>query len=238
SLPDYIAAQTTPTWQWAKHGGNKTTTSSSTLPLDNIVTDVDGNVYRVGGVGQNDSFIIDGQRMDAGTITHFISSWDCNGNHRWNQFIKSNNSNNGYNVIVHQLASDTLNGIYISGSITYNDTVSFDNNNILYNAKGDFLVKYDLSGNIQWLKYYDAPATSPNEIVKMEVSPDGKIFLFMELDAGSYDNNAFTITTAGYYIVEYNQAGNYTGHIALPIQNAASSNSSFQHFKRNHKNGN
>src|SRR5690606_27736845 len=79
-----------------------------------------------------------------------ISSFDCEGNYRWHKVIGRSVGETGW-----ALKADTLGGIYLSGRIyADHEMVHIGTDSIIPSGtkKRMILLKYDTSGNFQWLR--------------------------------------------------------------------------------------
>src|SRR5690606_27569960 len=79
-----------------------------------------------------------------------ISSFDCNGNHRWTKTIGGASNDQGVAV-----GTDTLGGVYWLGNVNWGmsetDVVHIGTDTaVVPNRKWMLLVKFDTDGNYQW----------------------------------------------------------------------------------------
>ena len=118
-----------------------------------ITTDADCNVYVIGNF--HDSADFDpgiGLHMlySAGARDIFILKLDSSGNFIWANSFGGNSDDNGFSICL-----ENSNSICITGE--FRDTVDFDpsvSNDILISdaSADDFIGRYDLSGNLIWVK--------------------------------------------------------------------------------------
>jgi len=212
--------QAQPSWQWGKRGGSGGS-GSGFLADERVIdmaTDRNGNVYvlAVNNVGRAN---VDGNAGVSVRDRLTIASWGCRGNFRWMKNIGGASL-----TIGRALATDTLDGVYVTGQTISNNALGytyFDTDSNLGNTnKKLFIVKYDTIGRLKWLKMPQADTvdiTSPSRPLDLVTAPNGDIFWYAWLGPGNYDNNRFIVTTAGYYIVRFNAAGVYQNIVPLAI---------------------
>lgn len=203
-------------WQWAKRGG--TTAFSDNITA--MTRDKHGNVYLLSD--NRGTVNVDGHIYSRSDGQMTLSSWDCNGNYRWMKVFGGKQS--GIQISGLQLATDTLEGVYVSGYVTMTkttDTAYFDSDSVIHGISCSYIIKYNSLGQKQWLKMPQiVTSIGGNNSVnlhKLYVSPNGRVFWYAYLAPGGYDNNSFFITTNGYHIVEFNAMGNYQKKQTLPI---------------------
>lgn len=222
-------------WNWLKHGGSL----NYSTPIA-ITTDKHGNVYCV--TYNHDTSNIDGHLVTDNRCQAIVTSWDCNGTFRWMKVLGIKPGMTSLLPI--NIVTDTMEGVYLSGSIdctTIMDTAFFDSDTAVEGFNGSFLVKYNSLGVFQWLKTPEKTqnASLYNQIHRLVASSDGHLYWCAYLAPGSYDGGAFVVSSAGYYVVEYDASGAFLSRFRLPITAAITSNGLIvtQFFVRDERSG-
>ena len=105
-------------WQWGKRGGG---TGGSTDQVRDMATDKFGNVYMLAAnflQNKTDSVNIDGHIRTGRNDQYSLTSWDCEGRFRWLKHFGGTGL-----VGPHAIGVDTLDGIYLAGTINNFSTV-------------------------------------------------------------------------------------------------------------------
>jgi hypothetical protein len=131
----------------------------------------------------------------------FIAKFDTSGNYQWVRTI----SGSGY-VELNGISIDSMSNLYAIGSfrdsVFSNDTtVSFGNNDI-------FVLKYDSSGNYQWLKHFGSTAVDKGSNIATDVLGNCYITGSFGINI-SFDGNMLTSNGASdIFIAKLNKDGN------------------------------
>lgn len=209
-----------PKFQWGKRGGSGGQDFSN--PYEHVIdmtTDPHGNVYVLATIS-NSLANVDGHSGNTVRDRLSLASWDCGGHFRWMKTYGSAGYFGGTAI-----GADTLGGIYMTGVTVSSNSLGysyFDTDTTLgYTNRQMYIVKYDTSGQLKWLKMPDrdlppvvGAQTTPIDI---SVAPNGDIYWLASLDTGSYDNNAYTITNYSFCVVRYNKNGVYQSIVPLDI---------------------
>lgn len=217
-----------PAWQWGKRGGSGGTGSGALADeqVIDMATDKNGNVY-VLAINNPGLANVDGHTGISVRDRLTLASWDCSGDFRWMKNVGGASS-----TIGRALAVDSLDGVYITGQTISNNSLGytyFDIDSTLGNtSKRLFLVKYDTTGELKWLKMPQpdtANVAGAARPLDMSVAPNGDIFWMAFLTPGNYDGSAFTITSSKYYVVKYNTSGVYQSIVTLGMTTTDGGNS-------------
>jgi PKD repeat protein len=230
-------------WQWGKSGGSIADNGSAKIEdVVDMATDTKGNLYilaKVYGIAH-----VNGQLGIGNFDRVVIASWSCTGNFRWRKILGS-----GSLCTAESLKTDTLGGVYVAGAMYSYPAVGgpgyFDTDSTMdYNGKTMFVVKYDTTGTLKWLKMPEPDTVSVGNPMAaahdMDVAPNGDIYLYCQLKPGVYDNGAFTISAHKLHVLKYNANGVFQSTTSLNITTPGSNsfpNASNAYFKRDHKNG-
>ncbi|XZF16475.1 T9SS type A sorting domain-containing protein [Chitinophagaceae bacterium MMS25-I14] len=238
----------TPKFQWGKRGGSGGSDYSGSFEhVIDMAADAHGNVY-VLALNSSSLANIDGHNGIGVRDKLSLASWDCNGNFRW---MKNYGSASVFYGTA--LATDTLGGVYMTGETISNNSLGysyFDTDTTLGNTNAKmYIIKYDTSGNFQWLKMPE-PATVPynalSSPIDMSVAPNGDIYWLASLETGSYDGNAYTVPAHEYCMVKYNKNGIYQSMFPLDVTTTDGGNTanlygaynvSVSHLVRDHNSG-
>ena len=208
-------------WQWGAIGGSQYSYLSSNHIdewLYSMTTDPNGNVYAIAS-GANRVYVGKDSSMDADMRYVFVS-WDCSGKLRWLKTLGPS--------FAGQLGADTLGGIYLTGYMDIYNGSYFDRDTVIapqHVFKGNYIIKYDTSGRMKWLRMPDPPATSASsvlpgnrpEFLHMKCTPGGDIHVFSFLAPGTHADGAYPVTDKSFHILKYNKDGNFTGGMKLPL---------------------
>lgn len=242
-----LSAVAQPAWQWGKSGGSIADNGSAEIEdVIDMATDKKGNLYVLAKVYGN--AYVNGQIGIGNFDRVVVASWSCNGNFRWRKILGSGSLATG-----ESLRTDTLDGVYITGAMysSYGAVGGpgyFDADSVLnFNNKNMFLLKYDTSGILKWLRMPEPDTVSVGNPMAaahdMDVAPNGDIYLYCQLKPGTYDNGAFSVTARKLYVLKYNAGGIFQSVTPLNITATGGStgngfpNPSAAHFKRDHING-
>lgn len=242
-----LSAIAQPAWQWGKSGGSIGDSGSSEVEdVIDMATDNKGNLYvlaKVYGIAH-----VAGQTGIGNFDRVVVASWSCNGNFRWKKILGSGSLCTG-----ESLRTDTLGGVYITGAMyssfgAVGGPGYFDADSVLdFNNKNMYVIKYDTSGTLKWLKMPEPDTLSPGNPMAashdMDVAPNGDIYLYCQLKPGTFDNGAFSVSSRKLYVLKYNASGVFQSVTPLSITATGGSsgngfpNPSTAYFKRDHKNG-
>jgi hypothetical protein len=176
-----------------------------------IATDSSGNIYVTGYSNTTSGGIFIGDisytKPSAGSGA-FVIKYDTSGIVQWVQWIDGGSSEEGYGI-----ATDSFGNIYVTGhSITTSGRIFIGD--LSYNKPsalwGDFVVKYDTSGNVKWVQWIDGNSSeygygiatdlSGNIYVTGSSNTSGGIFI------GDVSHNKPS-TNAGAFVVKYDTSG-------------------------------
>ena len=227
-------------WQWGKRGGG---TGGSTDQVRDMATDKFGNVYMLAAnflQNKTDSVNIDGHIRTGRNDQYSLTSWDCEGRFRWLKHFGGTGL-----VGPHAIGVDTLDGIYLAGTInnfSTVDSVYFDTDTTVKGKiLAHYIIKYDTTGALQWIRtpMVDPAFPSGNETrsLGMAVEPGGNVYCLAYLSPGNYYGNVFTINAKGYYVIHYNAAGIFQSRITLNMNSAKAPHVSDLGFTRDHASG-
>ncbi|HTN46328.1 MAG TPA: T9SS type A sorting domain-containing protein [Flavipsychrobacter sp.] len=236
-------------WQWGKRGGSGGG-GSGTLADERVIdmaTDRNGNVYAL-AVNNPGLANVDGHPGRTVRDRLTIASWSCNGSFRWMK-----NYGGASITMGRALAVDSLDGVYVTGQTISNNSLGYTyldaDTNLGNTDKRLFIVKYDTSGNLKWLKMPQPDTvafTSLSRPLDMVAAPNGDLYWYCFLTPGNYDANAFTVNTPGYYITRFSATGAHQGTFKLDMVTTGGGNSANldgitiaenSHFSRDHVNG-
>lgn len=228
-----------PTWQWGQ---------TLWRTVDHLATDNQGNLYVAWSWEY--SYELDGEVYTShGAHDAAISSFDCNGNHRWTKIIGGASSDSEIAV-----GTDTLGGVYWVGNVNKNlyetEVVHIGTDTaVVPNRKALLFVKFDTDGNYQWHRMpEDTVVIDPlnplvGVAVDMDVSPDGDCFIYAKLPPGTYADGAFEATYYGtlnfgedVYSLRYDRDGNFTEGVHFDLYYAGMLFNNSE-FTRDHQSG-
>ncbi|MBS1740022.1 MAG: PKD domain-containing protein, partial [Bacteroidetes bacterium] len=233
-LHNYTLSAQTITPYWAKRIYETMSSNGSSGYIQSLTTDKHGNSYAIISRNSNAGIMdIDGHSNTDIYARYVLVSWDCDGGFRWMKKFSSNSTQ--ISNIPLELATDTMEGVYIIGyttALTASNTgkIYWDTDttiNISNGNKALYLMKYNSLGQMQWIKSSTTPFQNSNKLYNISVSPNGDIYWFGLLDVGVYDGGAFNINTRKYYAVRYNAAGTWQATIPLAISAPAAANTGF-----------
>lgn len=247
SISSTLLAQQTYIWDWAERGGGKRNIAGGGSPtyyrsyehVRDIVIDSNNNYYYLAQVGNDQTTYgnIPIMTYDDGNSERdvYLFSTDDQGDFRFDKVI-------GGGLISDfpgSLSIDAQDNIYVSGSapasVQATDTpVHFDNDSIMNIGSFDnpspanknlYTLKYDSTGNFQWLRQPQSPNLTWNEATiglhyDMDVAPDGTVHWFCRIGPGTHLNGNLVVpssvgTQGQAVIIRYDTQGNYLSHILL-----------------------
>ncbi|NEN25897.1 hypothetical protein G3O08_20610, partial [Cryomorpha ignava] len=206
-----------PDWQW----GQEVHFKPWHIAVDNY-----GNSYVTWTL--QDPYEIDGTLfISNGSADAALTSFDCNGVHRWTKIIGGSGGDR-----ITGLGTDTLGGVYVTLSVNgvripnYNTSFAPDTT-INSGQKGLLLVKYNTEGDMLWLRMPEDTVVFnlPDDLqigtsFDLDVSPNGDCYIYSKLSEGSYSNGAFEATFPGtlddgedIYILKYDGEGNFASGV-------------------------
>jgi hypothetical protein len=212
-----------PSLQWGKRGGSFSSLSGTSEYVISTETDQNGNVYIVSTNASGVYTDIDGEPGLSIYDLATIASWNCNGELRWKKNIGTAASGN-----IRGMGIDSMGSIYVGGILRSHNPTKYgylDTDTVLgYDIKSIYIVKYDSSGHLQWLRR-PAPAgfditTGTNgiySIIDLQVAPSGLSYVFCYLPAGNYVEEGFELAEKGYYLLRYTSSGDFHSVVRLDI---------------------
>ncbi|NEN25856.1 hypothetical protein G3O08_20405, partial [Cryomorpha ignava] len=209
-----------PDWQW----GQEVRFNAKSIAIDTY-----GNSYVTWSL--QDNYEIDGELfVSNGSSDAALTSFDCDGTHRWTKIIGGSSSDQTWG-----LGTDTLGGVYllsnVNGGRLANYSLDIDSDTtIISNRKAMLLVKYNTEGDFQWMHMpEDTVVINPSDLQlaggrDLEVAPNGDCYVYSKLPIGTYSGGAFEATFPGtvndgedIYILKYDGQGNFTGGVHLDM---------------------
>jgi len=196
---------------WVKHIG-----AAGFQSVNNITADSQDNVIISGTFNDSPDFN-PGAGVDSipvatqyGNVVYF-AKYDLNGNYIWAKGIQSN----GFKSIG-DLQTDNTGSFYVTGA--FEDTTDFDPTNgvtELIAPQGNSFIyfgKYDASGNLMWVKYFDHPGLGGQD-GGTSIALDGQNNLFL---TGQFWGQGcdFDPSATGTAILGSNASNNYDIYIA------------------------
>ncbi|MBS1616563.1 MAG: T9SS type A sorting domain-containing protein [Bacteroidetes bacterium] len=217
-------------YRWVTGGGSACTGSIYRLldKITHLTTDAHGNIYVLASIG-DDNIVADTFSLTRGYAgVHcdqqlLFASYNCNGNMRFAKFI------NGYSyAMARNIAYDGKGNIYLAGIIGGSggsigtgpkrffgtDTVVNTEN---YNS---FLIKYDTSGKMKWLKFLGVD--SPSNIFAgmascgLAFDANGNVHMAANLSSGIRLTPSI-LSVGGNYDLVFNTSGTIVNVMRLPI---------------------
>ncbi|WP_417352424.1 PKD domain-containing protein [Flavobacterium alkalisoli] len=240
-------------WQWGVSGGsfNQIQNNEKT---ESIVTDADGNVFFLASVGRNGLHLEDMELTpyDAGSNRDYvIASYNCSGDFRWSKVIGG-----GDKDLIKNIQADSQGNIYVGGTVyrtSQNYPVHFDTdtilpqgnpNNLDEHKRNLFLLKYNNTGEMQWLKMPQPEDVTFIDAISHSLGADiqtdalGNTYWLCILPPGTYADGSFINTTEGdnFFVLKYDTNGNFVEAIIPDIQFTGALES--YKMVRNHNTGN
>ncbi len=157
--------------------------------INNIALDYENSLYISGQYSNTDSlYFPDGKIFHSlGEDNSFIAKYDSLGKFiRVKSYIGSNS--------VRSMITDSIGDVYVAG--TYKGQMEIDNDTILssYQIYEGFIVKYNLDGELLWVKQIGGPYNQ--DIVKIKVNNKGEIFIFGTWSGTINLGNGASLTTS------------------------------------------
>ena len=212
-----------PTWQWGQ-----------TVRVDVRSMDVDKNGNSYVAWSLQSVYEIDGQVFTShGAGDLALTSFDCDGAHRWTKTIGGASGD-----VPLAVGTDTLGGVYlvgnVNGSRVSTDSIYIDTDTaIVPPKKAMLLVKYNTEGDFQWLRMPEDTVilNFPDDLqlgaaLDMDVAPNGDCYIYSRLFPGTYGDGAFEATfPTNYssnsgediYALKYDRNGNFNGGIHFDL---------------------
>ncbi len=212
-------------WQWGKRGGSDGNFSVSPGEfVKDMATDRNGNIYVLANAGDISGIDIAGQTKSGFSgYDVILASFRCNGTLRWVKIMGGRYSDGGFAV-----CTDKANGVYVSVGLMRNldarpvyidsDTAITDNKQKLL-----YLIKYDTSGNLKWVRSPQSDTVTATEqaiVIDMSVDSIGNIYALCQLPGGEYGGTGGfvvtpTFTSNGHSyadcMLKYDRNGNFLG---------------------------
>src|SRR5690606_3701071 len=178
-----------PDWQW----GQEVRWDARSLAVDNY-----GNSYVVWSL--QDPYEIDGELfISHGAADIALTSFDCDGTHRWTKTFGGQSSD-----VAAYIGTDTLGGVYLTGRFNamgnYDVFISSDTVISGYTNKGFFLTKYNSEGEFQWFRMPEDTAILDITNIQlagpldMDVASNGDCYIYSKLPPGTYGDEAYETT--------------------------------------------
>lgn len=194
---------------WARSFGGNTYDFGKSIDLDQ-----NGNIYTVGTFRETVDFNpgqevyeLTGQNDDI-----FIHKMDNDGNFIWAKKMGSNGIDRANKILIKE------NHMYLTGSFFY--TVDFDTSNETYNlislgGADIFIGKFDLSGNLVWVKQMGSDTGDSG--VSLALDSNDNVFVIgyfqgtcnFDPGASNYYISAYSGNT-DIFLTKFDNAGNYT----------------------------
>ena len=216
-----------------------------------IAVDNFGNSYVTWSL--QDPYEIDGALfISNGSTDAALTSFDCDGAHRWTKIIGGSGSD-----VVWGMGTDTLGGVYITinaNSVRLpNYSTHFDTDTIINTGqKGLLLVKYNTDGDFQWLRMPEDSVifNPPVDLLigvgfNLDVAPHGDCYIYSRLYPGTYGDGAFEATfevssqpgREDVYALKYDSNGNCTGGLHFDLWYSSSNVLNYGSLTRDHHAG-
>lgn len=240
-----IATQAQSSWQWGKRGGSSVNESSlgADEQVIDMATDPKGNVYVLSTVyaNSNDININGNSILGRGSRDIVLSSFRCDGTHRWSKLFGANQNDMGAAV-----ETDSLGGVYIIGRLFYSSSGTagyFSNDTTLAaSPRAMFLVKYDTAGTYKWLRRPQADTafvvSNPTTPLDMDVDGAGNIYWLCALAPSVYVDGTYPVSSHNLHVLRYNRDGLFQGGTALDVTTTPIPTYYRRiFFRRNHSNG-
>ncbi|MCA1764469.1 MAG: T9SS type A sorting domain-containing protein [Flavobacteriales bacterium] len=217
--PIIILAQ--PDWQW----GQEVRVNARDIAVDHL-----GNSYVTWSL-QN-SYTLEGEVfVSNGPSDAALTSFDCDGNHRWTKIIGGSSGD-----VPWGLGTDTLGGVYVAvnanGARLQDYDIDMDADTTLSaGQRALLLVKYNTEGELQWSRLPEDSVifNLPDDLqigaaIGLDVAPNGDSYVYSRLFPGTYGNGAFEATFEAtlqggedIYALTYNSEGICTGGVHFDI---------------------
>jgi hypothetical protein len=204
-------------WQW----GQEVRVNAKHISIDNF-----GNSYVTWSL--ENSYTIDGENfVSNGSSDAALTSFDCDGVHRWTKTIGGQSGDAAWG-----LGTDSLGGVYLACQVNSsrqdNYELSIDIDTTLsIGRRGYLFLKYDTDGALEWFRMPEDTVVFnlPDDLVlggplDMDVAPNGDCYIYSKLFPGIYGDGAFEATFeatldsgSDVYALKYSSEGNCTGGV-------------------------
>jgi hypothetical protein len=176
-----------------------------------ITTDLSGNIY-VTGISSTTlgGILIENvsHNRPSGGIGAFVVKYNTSGNMQWVQWIDGGSSEYGYGI-----TTDSFGNIYVTGYS--NSSGGFTIGGVPYTkpsgSVGAFVVKYNTSGNVQWVQWIDGASNEEGRGITTDLSGNIYVTGYSSTISGgirigdvSYNKPS---ASAGTFVVKYNTSG-------------------------------
>jgi hypothetical protein len=177
--------------EWLNHGGGVDVETSNSIAVDSS-----GNSYITGSYTDTAYFGND-TLLNRGLIDVYIISYDSQGNQRWIRNAGGIYSDEGMAIVV-----DRFQNVYVTG---YYFSKIFFGNDSLVTQQGDiFLAKYDISGNLKWVKSYGGKYADRGNNISAD--RDGNIYITGVISDSALIGNQLT-TSQGICVIKFDSTG-------------------------------
>ena len=209
-------------WQW----GQEVRFNAQSIAVDN-----DGNSYVTWTL--EDPYEIDGTLfISNGSTDAALTSFDCDGVHRWTKIIGGSGGD-----AVTGLGTDTLGGVYlalnINGARLQNYSCEIGNDTTIeVGQRGFLLVKFETEGALEWFRLPEDTVVFnlPDNVQiggarDIDVASNGDFYVYSRLFPGTYGDGAFeatfetSLSNGGpdIYVLKYGSNGNCTGGLHFDL---------------------
>jgi len=202
------------TWQWGVTQGS----NSNTDRVEDMATDIYGNIYLVSRVGKNAPYaasvaLPNGKGL--GDRHTMLVSYDCNGKYRWSKIIGAVTAQTT-SLRVTQTGNVYLFGLVAAGtgySIFYDSDTTTPTTTYQQRMS---LICFDTSGNYKWLRRPDSVVTTIYDYhpMSMDIDELGNAYCLVTMPLGSKIlGSSLTIPSTapfkglGAYVLKYNPSG-------------------------------
>jgi hypothetical protein len=184
---------------WARSAGGTGDDRGRKIAIDKA-----GNSYVTGYFGSSTITFGTTTLTNAGSANLFLVKYDAGGNVVWAKSAGGANYDNGCGIAVDAYGNIYLSGYFSSPTITFAPTT-------LTNAGGYdiFIVKYDVSGLVQWAKRTGSTGDEVNTVLAIDAS--GNTYLTGYFTSSSISFGTTTLTNAGgndMFVAKYDASGN------------------------------
>jgi hypothetical protein len=191
-----------PAWLWANSA-----TGFNDEVVYSVTTDAIGNSYATGSFGSTSTAFGSTTLNNAGFENMFLVKYDPSGNVIWAKQAGGTEHDFGYSVVV-----DPSGNCYVAGGYG-SDTMRFDSTHLLTNSNPNyyniFIAKYDVNGNVVWVKSAGGTSYDWAESISLDVS--GNCYITGTFLSPTITFDTTTLTSFGtydFYLAKYDPAGN------------------------------
>lgn len=159
------------TFDWATYyGGSKMEISAS------CTVDKEGNVYLCGITESPDNITYNGAHDSMGAWQDgYLVKFNANGVRQWGTYTHLNGVGSAYNSTLSSAATDSLNNVYVVGTITNATNIGLNNPNNAYHGSDDgYIMKFGSDGTPRWGVYFGGD--SSDVLNKMAINQTGDIY--------------------------------------------------------------